>query len=198
MQYLVQHHANVFHETQERKTALIHAARNGKCDIVRFLLSKYRELCLPRHAKESYTASAVAPEGKNDHGGAHDDLEWHTLFLQHVMLIDKEGKNALEHAQEEKHASVVECLEESIKHAMEHVKLVSTLRTKTNVVACKFNCGFFHEKDLIQFHEESKCPRRILECDKCGAKIMSLHDDEHKVCLIRRPIDLSMTETLMM
>ncbi|ETW06306.1 hypothetical protein, variant 1 [Aphanomyces invadans] len=170
VQYLLQNcRADWRQTTREGMTALMHASRNGQDIVVGILLSVMHESSVGSQARKDYNGD-----------GAKTTPEWHSTFLDALHAIDQGGMDAIAYAAREGHNSTVAILERAKAGAMDHLDHTERLKAKTSDVPCKLNCGFCHAKDLIRYHEENKCPRRIVECDGCKAAVVSKDLDEHK------------------
>ncbi|OQS07308.1 hypothetical protein THRCLA_20181 [Thraustotheca clavata] len=173
VQLLLQHKANVAYLTREKKSALSHASRNGKAVIVSILLTKYREIFIPSQFQRDYTSG--------------DKQEWHRPFLDNVFAKDIEGKTAVDYAIDGGHDEVVKLLESANSNAEEYQQQIESLRQKTNLVSCVFNCGFENAQDLIAYHQDNKCPRRQIICEKCKETMLGteLEIHEKRSCIYR-------------
>ncbi|RHZ21799.1 hypothetical protein DYB26_002760 [Aphanomyces astaci] len=151
--------------TSEGKTALIHASRNGQHVVVGILVAVLHEWSV---------GCSSANRAKQDYAG--DDPK--------APPEDKAGMDAMGYAKAEGHAQVVSVLQTAINNAQNHLDHVETLKAKTADVACNLGCGFHHAKDLIGYHQDNKCPHRMVECEFCNAKTMDMDMDEHKVLTV--------------
>ncbi|RQM15133.1 hypothetical protein B5M09_007666 [Aphanomyces astaci] len=147
--------------TSEGKTALIHASRNGQHVVVGILVAVLHEWSV---------GCSSANRAKQDYAGDHPK----------APPEDKAGMDAMGYAKAEGHAQVVSVLQTAINNAQNHLDHVETLKAKTADVACNLGCGFHHAKDLIGYHQDNKCPHRMVECEFCNAKTMDMDMDEHK------------------
>lgn len=182
---------DVAKETREGRTALIHAVTNSQPKIVHHLLIALRCASFPTIPNETYNPEVeISGDRRWREGNA---TEWHETFLKLVNMTDRDGKSALDYAEERKETSsagiqVFKQIREAIDEASNYREYVLLHRNRTHPTQCHNNgCDFIAPKDVLPMHEAHYCIKRDVRCELCNEEFVyeTKANHEANVCLHR-------------
>lgn len=207
-------------QTQEGMTALMHAASNAKPTVVRHLLLALREQSYPTIAKDAFDSELTALNRRKSTksawkrtvvaaaGPVANKLEWHETFSNLVLCRDRDGKSALQYAEDavaaagsrsndgdgqgqasEAAQAVLRTLQHALHDAQDHLLYVERNEERTRRTRCRLpGCTFVGPNDTMAVHEQHQCLKRTVQCDACAASIVFEAQSEHNRvdCAVRR------------
>ncbi|KAJ0393666.1 hypothetical protein ATCC90586_011030 [Pythium insidiosum] len=182
---------DVLRPTREGKTALIHAAANGRAVVARHLLHAMHDRAVRvTSGKEAFHVDERRVLELNRDPSARPKTawrrpttrsakrkpgaeEWHELFIAMVQHQDASGRDASAYA--ESSPDVAELLRHALAQAESHAAYVALHRDRTRLAPCRFaaqGCAFMAPRDLLPPHELHECPHRDIACERCGERVI--------------------------